>query len=443
MTTDHPPTVDPAPAAGALSGSSVPRRKVFAWALWDWGTQPFATVITTFVFSVYLTSSAFGERDEVTVKLAWATGIAGLLIAILAPVLGQGADRTGKRMFHLRWQTWLLAAICAAMYFVAPSPEYFILGAVLLGAGNVVSEIGNVNYYASLDQVSTPKNVGRVSGLGWGMGYLGGISILLVIIAVLGSDFPADDVRLAMLICGAWTALFTIPIFVAIRDRKPDHIPASLGIAGSYRELFRSIGRVWRESPNTVFFLVASALFRDGLAGVFTFGGVLAAGTFGFEFGEVVIFGVVANVVAGLATMLFGMIDDRLGPKTVILVSLGMLVAMGLGIFFLHDGGKTVFWIFGLGMTLFVGPAQSASRSFLARLIPEGMSGELFGLYATTGRAVSFLAPTMFGLAITLGVAVTGSAEASAQYWGILGVVLVLAAGFVVALFVKEPARAR
>lgn len=442
MSTLEPPTVDDAaPRTGALSPTRAPGRKVFSWALWDWGTQPFATVITTFVFSVYLTSSAFGDKDEVTMKLAWATGTAGLLIALLAPVLGQGADRTGKRMFHLRWQTWLLAAICAAMYFVAPAPEYFLLGAVLLGAGNVVSEIANVNYYAALDQVSTPANVGRVSGLGWGLGYLGGITILLVIIGVLGSDFTPDDVRFAMLICGAWTVMFTVPIFLAIKDRRPDHVPPSLGIVGSYRELFRSIARVGRDNPNTLFFLIASALFRDGLAGVFTFGGVLAAGTFGFTFGEVVIFGVVANVTAGVATMLFGLLDDRLGPKTVILVSLAMLVGLGLGIFFLHDGGKTVFWIFGLGMTLFVGPAQSASRSFLARLIPEGMSGEMFGLYATTGRAVSFLAPTMFGLAIAVGVAVTGSAEESAQYWGILGVVLVLLAGFLVALFVKQPAR--
>lgn len=442
MSTLEPPTVDDAaPRTGALSPTRAPGRKVFSWALWDWGTQPFATVITTFVFSVYLTSSAFGDKDEVTMKLAWATGTAGLLIALLAPVLGQGADRTGKRMFHLRWQTWLLAAICAAMYFVAPAPEYFLLGAVLLGAGNVVSEIANVNYYAALDQVSTPANVGRVSGLGWGLGYLGGITILLVIIGVLGSDFTPDDVRFAMLICGAWTVMFTVPIFLAIKDRRPDHVPPSLGIVGSYRELFRSIARVGRDNPNTLFFLIASALFRDGLAGVFTFGGVLAAGTFGFTFGEVVIFGVVANVTAGVATMLFGLLDDRLGPKTVILVSLAMLVGLGLGIFFLHDGGKTVFWIFGLGMTLFVGPAQSASRSFLARLIPEGMSGEMFGLYATTGRAVSFLAPTMFGLAIAVGVAVTGDAQESSQHWGILGVVLVLLAGFLVALFVKQPAR--
>ncbi|SDZ14499.1 MFS transporter [Tessaracoccus flavus] len=426
---------------GALSATEAPRSRVISWALWDWGTQPFATVITTFVFSVYLTSSAFGPKDEVTMKLAWATGLAGLLIALLAPVLGQGADRTGKRMFHLRWQTWVLAAICAAMYFVAPAPEYFLLGAALLGAGNVISEIANVNYYAAIDQVSTPRNVGRVSGLGWGLGYLGGIAILLLIIAVRGSEFGPDDVRVAMLFCGAWTLVFTVPIFVALKDRRPDHVAPKIGILGSYRELFRSIKWLARTAPNTLFFYIAAALFRDGLAGVFTFGGVLAAGTFGFAFSEVVMFGVAANVIAGVATIGFGLIDDRIGPKTVILTSLVSLIALGTAIFIFHDGGKPVFWALGLAMCIFVGPAQSASRSFLARLIPEGHSGEMFGLYATTGRAVSFLAPTMFGVAIAVGATFTDSAEESAQHWGILGIVLVLAVGFVFALFVKDPSK--
>lgn len=443
MTTNDPPLPEATTLLpGALSSHRAPKGKVIAWAFWDWGTQPFATVITTFVFAVYLTSSAFGPNDEVTMKLAWTTGLAGLFIALLAPVLGQGADRTGKRMFHLRWQTWLLALICGAMYFVAPAPEYFLLGAVLLGAGNVVSEIANVNYYAAIDQVSTPSNVGRVSGLGWGMGYLGGISILLVIIGVLGSGFSADDVRKSMILCGIWTVVFTIPIFLKLKDRRPDHVPPGLGIVGSYKALFASIGRLWRTSRNTLYFLMAAALFRDGLAGVFAFGGVLAAGTFGFTFGEVVIFGIVANVVAGVATILFGLLDDRIGPKAVIIVSLAALVILGLGVFVLHDGGKPVFWTLGLAMCIFVGPAQSASRSFLARLIPDGMSGELFGLYATTGRAVSFLSPLMFGLSIAVGAALTAGTDESAQHWGILGVVLVLLIGLIVALLVKSPPKA-
>ena len=426
----------------ALASTKASKGKVFAWALWDWGTQPFASVITTFVFAVYLVSDAFGDPDERTKQLAWATAVAGIFIALLAPVLGQGSDRRARRMFNLRWQTWALAIISAAMYFVAPSPEYFWLGAILLACGNIVQEIANVNYYAAIDQVSTPRNVGRVSGLGWGLGYLGGITILLLIIVVLGSDFPASDVRIAMLICGAWTLLFTIPLFVTMKDKRPDHPAPSLGVIGSYRELIASIRRLWRTSPNTIFFLVASALFRDGLAGVFTFGGVLAAVTFGFEFSEVVTFGVVANVVAGVATMLFGLLDDRIGPKKVIIFSLICLVLLGTGVFVFHDGGKPVFWALGLLMCLFVGPAQSASRSFLARLIPDGMSGEIFGLYATTGRAVSFLSPLLFGVGISIGQAVLGSSEEGAQYWGILGIVVVLLLGLVVAIFVKQPPKA-
>lgn len=119
-----------------------------------------------------------------------------------------------------------------------------------------------------------------------------------------------------------------------------------------------------------------------------------------------------------------------------ILISLAALVAMAGVVFLFHDGGKVIFWVAGLGMCLFVGPAQSASRSFLARLIPVGKSGEVFGLYATTGRVVSFLSPMLFGLAIGLGAAVTG--EANTQYWGILGVAVVLLAGLVVMIPVKE-----
>ena len=137
-----------------------------------------------------------------------------------------------------------------------------------------------------------------------------------------------------------------------------------------------------------------------------------------------------------MATMAFGLLDDVLGPKKVILISLFFLVVLGLGVFFLHDQGKTVFWVLGLAMCVFVGPAQSASRSFLARAIPEGKSGEIFGLYATTGRAVSFLSSSFFGLFIIIGAAVTGSQET--QYFGILGVVLVLLAGLLVMIPVKE-----
>ena len=420
------------------------RKLVVAWAMWDWGAQPFNTVITTFVFAVYLTSSSFGETNTTSLALAVSTAVAGFLVALLAPVLGQNSDRSGKTVRNLKLQTWMLAVLAAALFFVQPEPGFLVLGLVLLGAGSVLSEIASVNYNATIDQVATPRTVGRVSGFGWGMGYLGGILVLLLIfflfiqpeVGLFGvSDEGAMDIRVSMLVCGTWIALFTLPALKVLRDRPRPRTPR-VGVVASYQLVWRSIRGLWGTSRHTVYFLLASALFRDGLAGVFAFGAVLAAGTFGMSPGEVIIFGAAANIVAGLATMAFGALDDRIGPKKVILICLAALVILGLLVFILHEGGKTTFWLLGLLLTVFVGPAQAASRSFLARLIPQGKSGEIFGLYATTGRVVSFLSPLAFGGFIAVGALVTG--QNNTQYWGILGIVLILAAGFAVMLPVKE-----
>lgn len=419
--------------------------RILGWAMWDWGSQPFNTVITTFVFAVYLTSESFGSTNTTSTALAISTAVSGLLVALLAPVLGQNSDRSGRGVRNLRIQTWILAAISAALFFVRPEPAFLVVGLVLLGAGSIISEIASVNYNASIEQVASPRNVGRVSGFGWGMGYLGGILVLLLIyflfiqpdVGLFGVTGDAGlDIRVSMIVCGVWILLFTLPAFFVLKDTPKEAVPR-IGVVDSYKLVWDSLRRLWGQSRHTVYFLGASALFRDGLAGVFAFGAILAAGTFGLSAGEVIIFGAVANIVAGIATMLFGLLDDVLGPKRVILISLVALTALGLGIFVLHDGGKTVFWTLGLAMTAFVGPAQASSRSFLARVIPEGQGGEIFGLYATTGRVVSFLAPAAFGLFIWIGSVVTG--ETNTQYWGILGIALVLVAGLAVLIPVKTP----
>lgn len=437
----------PADAAGPTAlDVAVPssRGRIVAWAMWDWGSQPFNTVITTFVFSVYITSSSFGGTNATSTALAISTAIAGLFVAVLAPVLGQNSDRSGRTVRNLRLQTWLLAGLSAALYVVQPNPAYLWVGLGLLAVGSVVSEIAGVNYNATIDQVATGKTVGRVSGFGWGMGYLGGIIVLLLLyfllikpdVGLFGvTDEGASDIRVSMLLCGLWTLVFTIPAFLVLRDRDRERAPR-VDVVTSYRLVWQSITGLWATSRHTVYFLLASALFRDGLAGVFAFGAVLAHGTFGLSAGDVIVFGAAANIIAGFATMAFGLLDDRIGPKRVILISLGSLVVLGLLIFVLHDGGATVFWVLGLLMTVFVGPAQAASRSFLARLIPEGKNGEIFGLYATTGRVVSFMSPVAFGAFIAIGAALTG--QENTQYWGILGIVLILGAGFAVMLPVKE-----
>ena len=427
------------------SAAAVPRRRVVAWAFWDWGSASFNAVVTTFVFTVYLTSTdGFGGEDFVSAQLGWALGVAGILVALTAPITGQRSDGSGRRRFWLAINSAVVVACIALMYFVEPRAELLWLGLGLLAVGTVFYEFAAVNYNAMLVQVSTPRNIGRVSGFGWAMGYFGGIVLLLVLyygfihpdVGLFGvTSENGQAVRVSMILAAIWFAIFALPALLAVPEVAGTRLAgrARVGIIASYRTLFRDVASLWRTSRNTVYFLIASAVFRDGLTGVFTFGGVLAAGTFGFSAGEVIIFAVAANVVAGLSTVTVGALDDRVGPKSVIVAALIGLVISGTLVFVLSPGGQTVFWIFGLLLCLFVGPAQSASRSFLARVIPAGKEGEVFGLYATTGRAATFIAPTLWSLSITI----FGS-----QVFGILGIVLVLLVGLVLLIPVRSAARA-
>lgn len=426
-------------SVGTVAAPRFLNRRVLAWGLWDWGSAAFNAVVTTFVFTVYLTKTdAFGGEALVSAQLAWWTAGAGVIIALIAPVTGQRSDQSGRRKLWLGVNTYVVVALTACLAFIAPQADLLWFALFLVAAGNVFFEFASVSYNAMLSQVSTPNNVGKVSGFGWGLGYLGGIVLLLILfVGFINPDVgwfgvSAEDgwnVRISMLVAALWLGLSAIPVLVLVPE-TPAQVAKSerLGILGSYRKLGRDIAALWRESRETAIFLIASAVFRDGLAGVFTFGGILAAGTFGFSSGEVIMFAIVANVVAGISTIAIGLLDDLIGPKAVIFGSLVGLVVSGLAVFFFHDGGQTVFWIFGLGLCIFVGPAQSASRSFLSRVTPEGREGEIFGLYATTGRAVSFLAPTAFGIAVTVG---------GAQYFGILGIVLIVLIGLALMLAVR------
>jgi UMF1 family MFS transporter len=448
------------------AGKKIPRGQVVAWAFWDWGGAAFNAVITTFVFTVYLTGSLFIDpklraaylletdlhgpaHQAVTAAeaplssgLGFGLAIAGIIVALIAPVLGQRSDASGRRKLWLAVNTGVVVVMTALMFFVQGQPSFFLLGVALVAVGTVFYEIATVNYNAMLIQVSTPKTVGKVSGLGWGAGYLGGIVLLLIVyfgLVVEGStpgvggllhvtEANGFNIRLIALIAAAWTLVFSLPILFKVPEVAAENRRVKVGFFKAYVVLFRDIALLWKESRNTVYFLIASALFRDGLVGVFTFGGILAAGTFGFTSGQVIIFAIAANVVAGVSTFISGLFDDRFGAKPVIVVSLVGLVIAGTGVFFAHDGGQAAFWIGGLILCLFVGPAQSASRTFLARVTPAGREGEVFGLYATTGRAVSFLAPLLFAAFVSI---------FGAQYWGILGIVIVLLAGLLFLLPVK------
>ena len=406
---------------------------VIAWGLWDWGSAAFNAVITTFVFTVYLVSDSFGPKADNESALSMGLAIAGLFIALLAPVTGQRSDRAGRTVFWLGGYTAVVVAVSAALFLVRPAPGYLWLGIVLLGVGNIFFELASVNYNAILNHLASKDRIGAVSGLGWGMGYLGGIVLLLILyVALVGPSplisFPAGSgmgVRIAMLVSAAWFGLSALPVLINRsrssgrshteddaevgegmssaepgRDRagmevEPDEavshsVERKESILTSYKLLWRTLLQLHHFQPRLLWFLLAAAVFRDGLAGVFTYGGIIAQNTFGFSSGDVILFAIVANIVAGVATIGVGRLDDRFGPRNVIMASLGILVVAGVLVFLLHSAGTAAFWVLGLLLSACVGPAQSAARSFLARLIPEGQEGEIFGLYATTGRCPSW-----------------------------------------------------
>jgi len=432
------------PESAAL-GDETSRPHVVAWSLWDWGSAAFNAVIVTFVFSVYLTDAVGDDLPgpvSASSWLGWAIGIGGLAIALLAPVTGQRADARGRRRRSLALLTFAVVVVTAAMFLVEDDYHDLWFGLVLLSVGTVLFELAQVPYFSMLRQVSTPSTIGRVSAVGWASGYLGGIVLLLFVYAgfVAGdgdtrgffevSTANGLNIRLVALVAAAWFLVFALPVLFAVPELPATASPleGSTSFFASYGVLWAEVKALWASDRTTVTYLIASALYRDGLAGVFTFGAIIAVSVYDIEKDDVLIFGVAANVAAAAGALLAGRLDDRLGPRVVIVFSLSSMLVAATVLLFVD--GPYMFWVLGLVLCLFVGPAQSASRTYLARLTPVGKEGQHFGLYAMSGRAVSFLSPVLFG---------TTAFVFGDDRWGILGIMLVLAVGLVALLRVGDP----
>ena len=385
------------------------RRSVAAWALWDWGASGYSTIVTSFVFAPYLTGVVAKNRPPGTLSgetwLAISLFAAGFCVAAFAPVTGQRSDAGGRRKRSLAIWSALVIASTVGLFFVRDDYRYLALGLLLLAAGSAFLDFAQVSYNAMLQQISNRRNVGKISGIGWGSGYLGGIVVMLLAyvlfiepeVGLFGVTTEGGlKYRALALVVAVWFAVWAIPIFLAIPEIPPTPGIPRVSFFASYRVLVHDVRALFRSDRHAVWFLLASALYRDGLVAIFSFGAVLAVSVYGLDAAEVVIFGVAANVVAAIGALGAGIVEDRIGPKPVILASLTALVMTAVVLLFAH--GSTMFWIFGLLLCLWVGPAQSSSRTYVVRLAPAGREGQMFGLYATTGRAVSFLAPGLFAL---------------------------------------------
>jgi UMF1 family MFS transporter len=359
-----------------------------------------------------------------------------VLLALIAPVLGRRSDQNGRRKFWLLVNTGILIAVTASAFFVEPKPEYFLFGLVLYGIGSVIQESAFINYYAMLKSVTNERNIGMVSGFAWGLGYIGGIILLLVsLVGFVLPDNPlfgigtenAIHIRTIFLFASAWILVFTIPLLIWVPEIEKKATARKESIIASYRGVFQQLKTLRKQAPETFKFLISSAVYRDGLSGVFTFGAVLGTLAFGFDTTSIIFYGIGANVIAAIGAALGGLLDDRFGSRAVILGSLIGLIAGAIALFLLRDLGQITYWIFGLLLTLFVGPAQASSRTFVSRFTPAGREGEVFGLYQTTGRAISFLSGTMWATSIALATMLLG--EGNNTIYGIWGIVIILIVG--------------
>lgn len=426
------------------SHTNQPRAKrshVTAWAMWDWGSAAFNAVMITFVFGTYLASDTFGPDDRGTSWLAAGNAIAGVIIALTAPVIGQRADRDGRRSLWLAVNTGLVILTTAACFFVQPDEAYLLLGVILLSAGNVFFEFAGVQYNAMLVDISTPSTIGRISGLGWGAGYLGGIFLLLLVyLGFIGGDThwfgitddQAMNIRVVTVFAALWFFIFALPVVVVMRRRKRQEPvqskAARVSIVESYRQLLRTIAHLWKHERNTFWFLISSAVFRDGVSAVFAYGAILGTTVYGVDPGNILFFGIAANVVAAAGAFIGGLFEDKFGPKRVIVASLVGLLASAIIVFV--QNGTLAFWIWGLFLCAFVGPVQSSARAFLGRLTTVETAGEIYGLYATTGRSVSFLTPTL----IAIFVGLTGESRMMVP-----AIIMVLIAGLLLLWPVSDP----
>jgi len=409
------------------------RRAVGAWCVFDWANSPFPAVVLTFVIPAYFAQAVVGDAAQATELWAVMTGLSALAIAVISPVLGAIADQGRARKPWLAFFAAIMAAGSAAMWFVAPDPGDVVLLLLLVGVTVVAFELSMVFYNALLPNLVPANWLGRISGWAWGLGYIGGVGgLLLVLFVFVQADPPPfgldaggdalENVRMSGPVVAAWMLVFCIPLFMFTPDPRGKGLAMGAAVRTGFAELVRTLRNI-RDYPQIWRYLLARMLFTDGINTLFAFGGVFAAGTFGMAVSEVIVFGLILNVTAGLGAFAFGWVDDRIGAKRTIVIGIAGIIAVGVPLLMVES--KLAFIVLGATLGIFFGPVQAASRSLMARIIPPGTESEMFGLYALSGKVTAFMGPWV----VALVTAVTGS-----QRWGMATVLPFLVVGGVLLL---------
>ena len=402
---EHQGRVGGGERAGAIPrahGERGGQRAIWSWCLYDWANSAFTTLVVTFIYSAYFTAAFADDPGRGTAL--WSRGItaSALAIAALAPIAGALADRGGRRRYLI-----LCSLVCvgatAALTFVRPDQANAVVIALgVFVVANVAFELGLVFYNAFLPAIAVPERIGRISGYGWGLGYVGGLLALVAALVVFVPEtplfgIPTDggfNLRATNLLVAGWFLLFAVPAFLFLRDEAP-----AGGGRVSVRRAFTDLAvtvRHLRRYRQVGLFLLARLFYNDGLVTIFAFGGIYAVGTFGFSFEDLVTFGIVINVGAGLGALAFGFVDDRIGGKATVGLSVAALAAATLLAALAQT--RTAFWAAAVLVGIFAGPNQSASRSLMARFVPAKHESEFFGFFAFSGKVTSFLGPALLGV---------------------------------------------
>lgn len=364
--------------------------------LYDWASSVLPTLHTTFVFAVYFTTAVLPENG--TFYWAMMTGIAALATGLLAPILGHLADLKGQIKKGLITATLAAALAIMGLWFVAPDPQFAVLALGLSGLAIFFSELGFMFYNALLPRLADASITGRISGYGWGLGYIGAILALILVLAIFILPEPslfglskaaAEPVRAAMIFAGLWLVIFSLPLFFTSFEEGPKKQaqPFMLSLIQS--------GKLVLSIPNMMRFLIARMAYNDGLITLFAFGGIYAAKVFGFTQQDILIFAIGLNITAGIGAIIGGPLTDRWGAIYIIRTSLICLFLLGLVCLMTHS--LTIFWVASLCLGFFIGPCQAAGRVWVSHLAPPENRASLFGFLALSGKLTSFVGPVLYG----------------------------------------------
>ena len=374
------------------------RREVLAWSFYDFGSSAFNTLMVTFIYNRFFVSVMAPDYNTGTVLWARAINISAIAVALITPVLGAVADYSGKKKLFLVSFALMSIVFTTALFFVGPGAAG--TAALIFIFANIGFESANVFYNAFLPDVSTDDDIGRVSGTGFFVGYIGGLISLAIGLGMYKSWLPKTDhlnVRGTILLVAAWFLIFCMPMFLFVKQKTKPRVIEGGYIKHGFQRLFETIGhaRTYAEAGKL---LIARMIYNDGLATVIAMASIYAGAVLNMPLDAVLKMGIALNVFAGLGALGFGFVDDKIGGKKTILISLVVLIiGATIGVMTKTVGG---FWIAAAIIGLMMGPNQSASRSLLSKLTPADKQAEFFGLYSFSGRLSSMAGPFVYGTVV-------------------------------------------